>query len=537
METIFIGILKELEVTDLKFEKKMNRYNFNFNYKDYSLEVNIDETYPLKLPDIYVKNYQEFKPHIEENGKICYIDPETVSYDFKDADGILKSCLSKAISILNENDLIVIEKEFKNEFLDYWIRNKNYQKENYKFITSSLSKVCLLYSCEIAKNEFLIYLFNEERTKKLRTFSNIKLKPIKKDILYIPLDNFDELPPNYEQVLDCSWFNNILNKYCTKNNQEIINKLITKKGNKNKNLKIFFHIFSKKENFYIGVSVEKNKFINKLGLLSAIPIDKNSMFMRVNENNNPLDNVLVIGCGSVGSYVIDGIIKMGLERLTLIDIDSLSDENLYRHFLSNYGIRKNKAVALKEFYEASNPFIKISAVTKSVLTLIKNKEINLEEYSLIISCTGNRSLDLYLNSVIKLNKKPSLYAYNEAYNIGGHVVLNVAEGCLECCFGLNKDAISFINIGEREITKKSLGCGSSYSPYSNISSLNTSLLVLEAINKLTKNQITESMIYSWKGEDTFLKENGFDTTLRYKNISSKYHEKKIVQSEKCSVCK
>ena len=33
LETIFIGILKELEVTDLKFEKKMNRYNFNFNYK------------------------------------------------------------------------------------------------------------------------------------------------------------------------------------------------------------------------------------------------------------------------------------------------------------------------------------------------------------------------------------------------------------------------------------------------------------------------------------------------------------------------
>lgn len=66
----------------------------------------------------------------------------------------------------------------------------------------------------------------------------------------------------------------------------------------------------------------------------------------------PLENlgvpVHIIGCGAIGSFLALQLAKMGVENLTVYDMDTVSVENMSCQFFRYKDIGKNKATALRE---------------------------------------------------------------------------------------------------------------------------------------------------------------------------------------------
>jgi molybdopterin/thiamine biosynthesis adenylyltransferase len=58
-------------------------------------------------------------------------------------------------------------------------------------------------------------------------------------------------------------------------------------------------------------------------------------------------NVAVVGVGSMGSAVADMSARYGVEKLTLIDPDGLSQENVKRHILTRTSVGKLKVMGME----------------------------------------------------------------------------------------------------------------------------------------------------------------------------------------------
>lgn len=74
-------------------------------------------------------------------------------------------------------------------------------------------------------------------------------------------------------------------------------------------------------------------------------------------------SVCIVGCGGLGGYVIEGLARMGIGRLTTIDGDCFDETNWNRQLLStetNLGMPK--ALAARERIMAINSQVEVNAV-------------------------------------------------------------------------------------------------------------------------------------------------------------------------------
>lgn len=104
-------------------------------------------------------------------------------------------------------------------------------------------------------------------------------------------------------------------------------------------------------------------------------------------------NLLIIGCGALGSKLICHLARSGQNNMTLVDHDVMSPHNLVRHALINRCLGLNKAEALKnaiiEMFEEDKA-VNINVITESALNIFLGKKKNiLDQHSWIIDTTAS----------------------------------------------------------------------------------------------------------------------------------------------------
>ena len=73
--------------------------------------------------------------------------------------------------------------------------------------------------------------------------------------------------------------------------------------------------------------------------------------------------VCVVGCGGLGGNVIEGLVRMGVGRLTVVDCDCFEETNLNRQVLSNeQNLGKSKAVEAVEQMAVINSDVRVDAI-------------------------------------------------------------------------------------------------------------------------------------------------------------------------------
>lgn len=125
---------------------------------------------------------------------------------------------------------------------------------------------------------------------------------------------------------------------------------------------------------------------------------------KINKINNT--NILIVGVGGVGGSCFEALIRLGIEKITVIDNDVFDKSNLNRQILSNLNnIGQNKA---KEAYLRAKSINNNCLIDYKQIFLLEDNidEINIDEYDYIIDCCDTLTTKvLLIKESIKHNKK------------------------------------------------------------------------------------------------------------------------------------
>lgn len=90
---------------------------------------------------------------------------------------------------------------------------------------------------------------------------------------------------------------------------------------------------------------------------------------------NPLAEDLpihIVGCGAVGSHIATGLVRLGIQSLTLWDFDTVEPHNITNQIYTQNHINRKKTEALKEHCLTINPDIKITIKDKYTTNQLLN---------------------------------------------------------------------------------------------------------------------------------------------------------------------
>lgn len=119
--------------------------------------------------------------------------------------------------------------------------------------------------------------------------------------------------------------------------------------------------------------------------------------------------VLVIGVGSVGTYLLQNLASAGVGTLGIIDYETIEDCNLLTHNLfTAYDIGKLKTIEVRRKLQEQNPLILIEIFNTSLNEEFANNLV--KRYDLTLDCTDNKEVKYIINDSCIANAKPFIYS-------------------------------------------------------------------------------------------------------------------------------
>jgi len=520
------------------------------------VRIFIPRKFPLALPKVILPTFDHlgFIPHIEPNGSVCFLEQESVYINIDEPETVFHASIELVIQTLTDGTTGTNRIDFREEFNAFWERND---------FKSSLSLISFI---EIAEEPKVIKVLRNNKTTIIydENWNTERVKKVlfngrsahEKSGLFIPLELSDKIiPPNYNQKWTSAEFSNWLQPLISEDNWNFVMENILNKRPNRFEYVILGIPRSTGPTLLIGVHLKPkgnqlHPLLNEdsdwnLSYLNIHRLEANASMPRGGANLNLRNKkILIVGCGSVGSHLVDMLVKLGVGSLKLIDPDILKMDNVQRFTVGHEYVGKRKVDALKTFYEKNYLNCKIEVVKNSIEDLILSSEFDSDEYDLIISTTGDPTINLYLNQYISLltKSKPFVVGWNEPLGIGGHAIISVPgqTGCYRCLFREQHNISSFAAKNQpKPFHVKHLGCGEVYTPYAAIDSIRTAEMIARAVNHYFNDSSMQSQLISWKGDSKEFIDAGFIVSDRYKNqTTEEMHDLRFdFVNKDCEICK
>ncbi len=534
----------------------------------HSIESNVIEIKGLfksleenKLPQYYVCNRDDYGllAHIgwnskEDIGLCCGGSDDVLSLNYYEPGKVYYEGLLKALDLLipTINNSQENHKQIMDEYLGHldWVLDKAHPK--IIFMGKYLSEISTLktYAPKGNFQEIIITHADHEINNGYCLINNLS-KQKKFGLSYlIELDELLLPPIPKESVKE--WWINLLSKQ----SDDLIEKLTQATNIKRSNH--FYFICYMKYNgeiltFCISCKNSRKKDYAPISEkqtnnwdISIVKIIQHTKEFLLPRSGGTLDfqnkSILLVGCGSVGSFIARQLVQTGIGQLTLSDPDIFKADNLYRHNLSMLFNNHYKSQALKFELEYKYPYTRTVA---QILELMKIPKEVLIEQDLIIVAIGNPTQERAFNEYLKKEKinVNVIYTWLEGYGLGGHAVYvdsTMENGCLQCNYlDLNEEVpILHSNMNflypNQNVTKDIGGCGTLFLPYSHLDAEQTALMVSRIAIDVLSNKLNSSVRISWKGPSTDAEEKGLNLTHRYYKYTTTIYEK--YKQGFCFVC-
>lgn len=96
--------------------------------------------------------------------------------------------------------------------------------------------------------------------------------------------------------------------------------------------------------------------------------------------------VIVFGIGGVGGYVCEMLVRTGIENITIVDFDVVSESNLNRQIIAlNSTLNISKVDAMQARLLDINPNLKLTKLNIK-LTVENIEQFNLSNYDFVVDC-------------------------------------------------------------------------------------------------------------------------------------------------------
>jgi len=436
-----------------------------FKNKYIYLRVVLPGKYPLEYPKFYIDRKSWFLkyPHVEKydikyGSGICYLDKYEQIAVF-DGTKLIEQELKRIYKILESYDKNTYNSDdFLFEFDSYW-NEKSYYLDLPELLNTEAKLVWYLQVDRQFKN---IITSNKNQTEYILNNLGLLVEKVSK-ILYLPLENnftfpFPQSKKQFMSIVRKSGYEQYVLDNIDKSNPLIL-----------------FSFIIENYRHFAGVEFPK-PFIQPLSDPAIIPIriiriDRKRIFSRgsnflISDIAKIPIKIAIIGCGSLGASLAFKLAKSGIKKLTLIDNDFLTIDNIGRHICGMRYISLPKVEAVKSFLLEQFPDMEIDVHNKNAIDVLDILDLN----QLIVTAVGSEGESLeQLLLQMKHSKNnhllsPLIVTWFEG-GVGGHVVLVKNSDIDDINLLVSK--ISIIDdTKQNDLIKLDMGCNSVYTPYS-----------------------------------------------------------------------
>lgn len=237
------------------------------------------------------------------------------------------------------------------------------------------------------------------------------------------------------------------------------------------------------------------------------------------------DPVNIIGCGSVGGFLAEGLARSGqVSAMRLVDCEVLNAENVMRHLCGMSEIGQAKTIAVSQKLRAHFPYMKVQTLEQDVLDLLRTVPQELAGASLNIIALGNLAVERRINQLRYEEKGlftgPTCFIWVEPFLYGGHLVYLPHEqpGCFECLFDQNLRFIHRVVAEPSLYAKREQGCQSTYVPYSGTDLMQFIAVALRFL--LNRDDMAEAQLLTWAGALDQARREGVELSSEYLEMPS-----------------
>lgn len=164
--------------------------------------------------------------------------------------------------------------------------------------------------------------------------------------------------------------------------------------------------------------------------------------------------VLLVGCGSVGSFLAEILVRHGVGGIIMIDPDTVEAANLSRTVYLHSDIGSPKVAALTTHLQDINPDVHVRAIQEPLLHLSEGDQADLIDASnIVVGATDDPAAQAALNHRAYAYGVPAVFPalYRQAH--AGEIVITVpgATACWTCATGAG--------VGTDQTREKDYGTG------------------------------------------------------------------------------
>lgn len=536
------------------------------------LTFGLDDRFPHSVPHLHVElpeplAAQQF-PHFEWDGNICFLIRQGMVTDDLRPEDILRDTVQLATEKVTQFITAPNTDDFLDEFSAYWsggrpdmkglssfirvddrprevigwkkleVRGLKHQISTQKLRDLKLHQQAI---CRIA-----------DRTKDVEAYTGSSCPKPRATALYLPLQPSPALlPPRYGRFWTPQEFRDVVRSHMDTPQLDALlqNRVLgadtvvlgipRSLTETHRRLLVAVHIVGMKGPHLLLPGTPTSGI--QLESLWVERKDRDLLMERGGANLSLAERrVLVLGCGSVGGHLATMLAQAGVGHLTLVDHDTLSTHNTYRHVLGHRGLHQKKVVALETHLSVLLPYLEVQAILEAFPEAFQ--EVRLKNFDLIINATGDPNTTLQLNKMhhsSQIALPTILHTWLEPLGIGGHVlVVDPGQpGCYRCLL----DPLTFSNQGsfagpDQDFLKDTVGCGSYYTPFADLDARRTAELAARRSIQVLQGHGAGNKLYSWTGDPSAFLQAGYTLTVRHNQSEPQMLLGVDVHDPRCPTC-
>ena len=521
------GYLAEEDENDIAVMVSLNEIRLRMICK-------LGDFFPYEIPQVFLSKEMwkllPAMPHKNTDGSICTFDKSVVIPDFNHPCELVLAVVEKAEEILKAGLNHKNSADYYDEFLAYWDTTG---QESAQLFIENLSSIKPVYW---VKNESRSIISDSlEQAVKINTSSlgnkdNEYIKgimvPINADVsLTIPKDDIQFIKLIEKHTEFKSDFSKFMQDSILLKRFFVVVSENTEQGNK-----LFGWLFygpgipNGFRKGHVNLSIAFSQSSQQGKPIRIDDCSQRRLYYRGGDGTvAAVDNVCIIGCGSIGSFVAEAMLASGTVKYTLVDNEILTYENIARHYAGFYWVGKSKVSAIKTNLELHNPNVVCETFFENAFKFIDEKSDTLNKSDLVIIAVAYAPLEHYILKAINEGKISSsvLFVWVEPYAIAGHALLiNHAMDVYEEIF--DKYTLEYqygVVKNPEKYMKREFGCQSSFMPYSGFA-------IKEMINSILSAYMNDYLRskhnyrFTWCGRLSDANALGIDIEERYVSASN-----------------
>jgi molybdopterin/thiamine biosynthesis adenylyltransferase len=511
-----------------------------------TVQLDLRPPFPLALPRVWLRPWDAlgFIPHVDPSGNVCYLDAEGTVLDSRRPVALAKEALALALDVLAEGVAGRNCGDFADEWEVHWSRAGAATTLISVLDPPSRASDVLVIAERRKGGEVIQYLAAQEAD--IDAFWKVcpagAVRSCRR-ALYVPLDEgalptppppggpfwtpaearafvWEHLPAGQRKRL-AKEAKRLRRRFRGRSTEFVVLGLPRPSGG----LTLFGARFEGAHGQH--PLLEGGKAASVLPL-RIVRMDRAYLVPRGGADTSlSRKRVLVVGCGAVGGHVAVELARAGVLRITLVDADTLRQENFFRHVLGRSSLTMGKAEALKSDIEGRLPYVEIEAVPARIEEALADGRVHLGNHDLVVVALGNPTVELELNALLLAmpNPPPAVFTWVEPYGIGGHALLTTgrkSDGCFECLYTAPspdageplRNRAAFAAPGQR-FGRALAGCGSLHTPFGSLDAVQTAVVAVRlGLDALTGRRPSGALC-SWKGDPQAFESASFTLAGRF----------------------